>query len=897
MEDQLGYLCGRNEDTGAYAVDGLETRVAANANAYATTMSMNLGEVNALIRQLNPQQYRYLMIFVSAIYFRQDPMHHVIVGGSGTGKSFLIKVLCLVANRLYNSLEAYNPSGSSNEACAPHVLRVLLCAHTGKAAYNINGKTCHGAFHLRTCDKSTYASVREHKSVNPDYKREFGRIELVIIDELSFVGARLFSEIEDMLRKCKDNTKPFGGARIILVGDFRQLQPVGDGWIYQALVDKRTQLAREQVDPNQRSELWNSFKLYELTTIMRQRDDQEFARMLNLIGDFGMLALNDEQVAMLNTRIFTNRSQVPHGTVFLVKTNAARKAMNLERIAMYPGETFENVAEDVCEGRLSMGKQAWNTMRLLKYLRENDEAESEEVGVYTKRSGGLGDGLPHKIKFKIGCRYIIVANEDVSQGLVNGAVGILRHMVKQKRRVVVYPERHEPLPACSKYPTEEREFVVRVWMEFSNESCGAERRRNADGLRRTDGITNMRLVPLERLKSHIRTAYKGGYDVYRTQFNLTEAECSTVHKAQGDTYTNGVALDLSEKLNRSAMYVALSRSTTLNGLYFYNAFGGDSVMRPEWRKMSATERTEAIRQICEDHLPNRELARMRRECPVECVWPFLQDGFVRDVTTRVNIMFQNIAGFKNKSDYLIDEPGFQQADLVFFCETKTNPLDQAQKDQLHWAWPDYELVYMSGSSELNANNGQMCYVRRGRRSRIRLIAHNCDSAYNYVYNAGMFSHHKRCSELSLFKYTMIEGDDSSCVYILNVYRHPKMELKEFYRELLQFMTKFLTNRTSTHQKDTKFECDKRLILVGDLNLDFRKLMNRDSPIHKALNRIYKDLGMSFCFDTNRFPWTTNRETLIDWCLYNSNIRPDQISSQVYTTLQSDHMPIWCSYSI
>jgi hypothetical protein len=32
-------------------------------------------------------------------------------------------------------------------------------------------------------------------------------------------------------------------------------------------------------------------------------------------------------------------------------------------------------------------------------------------------------------------------------------------------------------------------------------------------------------------------------------------------------------------------------------------------------------------------------------------------------------------------------------------------------------------------------------------------------------------------------------------------------------------------------------------------------------------------------------------------LYNSNIRPDQISSQVYTTLQSDHMPIWCSYSI
>ncbi|GBM00009.1 hypothetical protein AVEN_1199-1, partial [Araneus ventricosus] len=38
------------------------------------------------------------------------------------------------------------------------------------------------------------------------------------------------------------------------------------------------------------------------------------------------------------------------------------------------------------------------------------------------------DGLPYSIKLKCGILYMVTANIDVEDGLVNGAVGILRHI-------------------------------------------------------------------------------------------------------------------------------------------------------------------------------------------------------------------------------------------------------------------------------------------------------------------------------------------------------------------------------------------------------------------------------------------------------------------------------------
>ena len=57
-------------------------------------------------------------------------------GGAGVSKFVLIKALYQSLYRFLNLREGENPDD----------IRVLLCAYTGKAAYNINGVTIASAF-------------------------------------------------------------------------------------------------------------------------------------------------------------------------------------------------------------------------------------------------------------------------------------------------------------------------------------------------------------------------------------------------------------------------------------------------------------------------------------------------------------------------------------------------------------------------------------------------------------------------------------------------------------------------------------------------------------------------------------------------------------------------------
>ena len=92
------------------------------------------------------------------------------------------------------------------------------------------------------------------------------------------VGNGMLSFLYQRLQEIKGNFKdPFGGVHVILVGDLFQLRPVGDGWIFSDCSFGYAALA-----PN----LWQSyFKMFELTEIMRQKDDVEFAQLLNRLRE------------------------------------------------------------------------------------------------------------------------------------------------------------------------------------------------------------------------------------------------------------------------------------------------------------------------------------------------------------------------------------------------------------------------------------------------------------------------------------------------------------------------------------------------------------------------------------------------------------------------------------
>jgi ATP-dependent exoDNAse (exonuclease V) alpha subunit len=64
---------------------------------------------------------------------------------------------------------------------------------------------------------------------------KYRNLSIVMIDEISMVGNKMMSLLNSRLQTIKGNHQLFGGISIIAIGDFYQLKPVFDGWIFDDL--------------------------------------------------------------------------------------------------------------------------------------------------------------------------------------------------------------------------------------------------------------------------------------------------------------------------------------------------------------------------------------------------------------------------------------------------------------------------------------------------------------------------------------------------------------------------------------------------------------------------------------------------------------------------------------
>ena len=113
-----------------------------------------------------------------------------------------------------------------------------MCAPTGSAAYNISCYTCHASFllplHTRKADDYIPLSSEKLAII----KETFSDINLIIIDEISMVGADTLLTIHRRLCDIMSNTLPFGGISILAVGDLLQLPAVAQKPVLQNLQRK-----------------------------------------------------------------------------------------------------------------------------------------------------------------------------------------------------------------------------------------------------------------------------------------------------------------------------------------------------------------------------------------------------------------------------------------------------------------------------------------------------------------------------------------------------------------------------------------------------------------------------------------------------------------------------------
>jgi hypothetical protein len=151
-------------------------------------------------------------------------------------------------------------------------------------------------------------------------------------------------------------------------------------------------------------------------------------------------------------------------------------------------------------------------------------------------------GLPKTLKLSIVIHYMVTNNIKVDDGLVNGAVGILKHIEKN--------DAGDPR---------------RLWMFFNDPNVGKKVRTEMKQMARSKGIDES-LTPIEILSRNIKPRKNTAAMVMRRQFPVVPAEAITIYKSQGGVYDAAV-VNLRPGMKRNELYVALSRVTSLNGLF------------------------------------------------------------------------------------------------------------------------------------------------------------------------------------------------------------------------------------------------------------------------------------------------------------------------------------------
>lgn len=106
-----------------------------------------------------------------------------------------------------------------------HKIEPSITASTGIASTHIGGTTIHSWSGIGI--KNQLNKFELNKIATNDYvKKRVGKAKILIIDEISMLPIETLNLVDRVLRKVKENSKPFGGIQVVLVGDFFQLPPV-----------------------------------------------------------------------------------------------------------------------------------------------------------------------------------------------------------------------------------------------------------------------------------------------------------------------------------------------------------------------------------------------------------------------------------------------------------------------------------------------------------------------------------------------------------------------------------------------------------------------------------------------------------------------------------------------
>jgi hypothetical protein len=207
-----------------------------------------------------------------------------------------------------------------------NVKRLVVVAPTGVAAINAGGVTIHSLFQLPFGPLIPGSTQRENRKFNREKINLLRTLDLLVIDEISMVRADVLDGIDEVLRRYRYNSAPFGGVQLLLIGDMQQLPPV--------IRDEDWALLRPHYNTGYffgSKALQNTpYVSIELTHIYRQADE----RFINILNSIREKNVTQTQLNELNQHYIPDfQPNDNEGFITLSTHNSSAQQINSQKLA------------------------------------------------------------------------------------------------------------------------------------------------------------------------------------------------------------------------------------------------------------------------------------------------------------------------------------------------------------------------------------------------------------------------------------------------------------------------------------------------------------------------------------------------------------------------------------
>jgi hypothetical protein len=310
--------------------------------------------------------------------------HNVYIGGVSGERAipfFFFFLPLLIGGRIYKG---------SGKSMVIHAIRskiqhstrksVAVLAFTGLAASLIQGSTIHSFMGITvpiestTSDTAVWSSVRKNRVAC----HRLAHTHVFIFDELSYISRQHYAIYEYLVRRSRSlatrGNKPWGGAQIVFLGDFKQLPPIGSY--------DRDQTPWLFLSPSWRSHITHYFHL---STVIRQRDPMLVAALADIRQ--GTVSIDTDQFF----RRLAEQPPLECPTAHLFSTVAAVDAHNEQEMARLPYEVTTYIAKTVQKDPTRVPNSTF--------------------------------AAPEELSLKRGATVMLIKN--LEDGLVNGTLGVV----------------------------------------------------------------------------------------------------------------------------------------------------------------------------------------------------------------------------------------------------------------------------------------------------------------------------------------------------------------------------------------------------------------------------------------------------------------------------------------